>query len=114
MEKFREGGASSLIEGDEPKHFDDARGRTANLAHLGIEALDILDQESPDHDTMWHVFVSLEGALAETAGPRGKIPGEDEAYGAYQKLGKSLGLTEGELKFDLDEDQHIRKRGRKK
>lgn len=107
MEKLGEGGASSLIDSDK-------LGHTAHLAHVGIEALDVLSQKSPNEGTMWDAFITLEKALAETAGHDNKIPGEDEAYGVYKGLGERLGLTEGELKFDLDELGHIRKRGQKK
>lgn len=85
--------------------LDDESGHLANLAHAGAAAWDVLDDAGASAYDTQKAFNELDEALWEAA-KHHKVPGEDEAYKAYELLGKRLGVR---LRVELDGEGHVRR-----
>lgn len=85
--------------------LEDESGHLAALAHAGAAAWDVLDDAGASAYDTRRAFDELDEALWEAA-KHHKVPGEDEAYKAYELLGKRLGVR---LRVALDEEGHARR-----
>lgn len=85
--------------------LDDESGHLAALAQVGAAAWNVLDDAGASVYDTRKVFNELDEVLWEAV-EHHKVPGEDEAYKAYELLGERLGIR---LRVELDGEGHVRR-----